>query len=486
LSSDLKDPNKPADAIVTVNDDGSAVRNDGLELAAANRNPWYVLATIYGEQGDYGISSVKANKNRRVWNGWFSEKLGEKRRSKVAEFANISVEELMPLSHEERSHVEQVFEERTGHKELPFPSDHANFINTYFDKEVHFVGFVFIGSAEFNGAQFNRRADFSHAFFGGSASFSSTRFKQQAVFNAATFNSSANFNSCSFRSEANFSNARFMSFSAFDSAKFNSMAFFVATVFNSAGRLHDGTSFAYSCFNNRSEFPLASFYGTADFSSAKFKAQTIFDDVEFKTAVPQFHAAELYDDTTFTLPDDYTQNWPPLRGPVAIDVAGETEMRDVMPAKDQKRAYNRLRLFMNKTLQIEEEQFFHRQEMRCKAVNEKWYYRGFFWLYENIADYGNSFLQPAYLLFCLWIFGVISKLGKMAAGGWWPDIGTIPNAMGWSFANLFPFFGFRRLYFPKQETLHWLLQIIGGSQTVMGFILLFLLGLGLRNRFRLR
>ena len=49
MSENLKDPSRAAHEIVRTRSDGSATRNDGAELTAANKNPWYVLATIYGE-----------------------------------------------------------------------------------------------------------------------------------------------------------------------------------------------------------------------------------------------------------------------------------------------------------------------------------------------------------------------------------------------------------------------------------------------------
>ncbi|MEJ2019032.1 MAG: hypothetical protein P8X51_12290, partial [Maritimibacter sp.] len=61
------------------------------------------------------------------------------------------------------------------------------------------------------------------------------------------------------------------------------------------------------------------------------------------------------------------------------------------------------------------------------------------------------------------------------------------NALGLSFSNLFSFFGFGRLFFSEVlEALPWYLQALSGFQTVSGFILLFFLGLGLRNHFRLK
>lgn len=204
--------------------------------------------------------------------------------------------------------------------------------------------------------------------------------------------------------------------------------------------------------------------------------------MQFLTAVPEFHAAEIYDDTLFPTGAGEVGNWPPLSGTVELE--GQEDPVEVMGAKDQKRAYNRLRLFMNRSLQIDEEQFFHRMEMRCKRETEGWQYRWIYTLFEGVSDYGNSVLRPAGWLFVVWLYGVIAKLG-MVKGGVLADPWSIGPAMGWSFANLFSFFGFYRKYF-HGEDLNAALQLFSGVQTVLGFALLFFLGLGLRNRFRLR
>lgn len=65
----LKDPNKAAHEIIEVLEDGDAIRNDGVRLTAANKNPWYVLATIHGEQEEVGSGNV-ASQNRNTWFNW--------------------------------------------------------------------------------------------------------------------------------------------------------------------------------------------------------------------------------------------------------------------------------------------------------------------------------------------------------------------------------------------------------------------------------
>ncbi len=160
---------------------------------------------------------------------------------------------------------------------------------------------------------------------------------------------------------------------------------------------------------------------------------------------------------------------------------------------------------MNKSLQIDEEQFFHRQEMRCKTKLARWYHKPFYWLYSWFSDYGISVWRPLFgiiavmlfgALFMLWWQEAFTFLPKDAAGFDWTlgllgedDPWTKPRqAAGWSISNTLPFLGFGKLYYGGEfaAKLAWPLKVVGGVQTVFGFVLLFFLGLGLRNRFRLR
>jgi TM2 domain-containing membrane protein YozV len=64
---------------------------------------------------------------------------------------------------------------------------------------------------------------------------------------------------------------------------------------------------------------------------------------------------------------------------------------------------------------------------------------------------------------------------------------SLLGPFGLSFANLFAFLGLHRLYFTHVlKDLPGLLQFLAGAQTVAGVVLLFFLGLGLHNRFRLQ
>ena len=192
--------------------------------------------------------------------------------------------------------------------------------------------------------------------------------------------------------------------------------------------------------------------------------------------MPEFHAAELYDDTVFPIPDKYTKNWPPLKG------------EGVMDAAEQKRAYNRLRLFMNQSLQIEEEQFFHRMEMRCKMVMADRWHKPFYWVFALLSDFGISVWRPIGWLVGLIILGAVVLAFYFNMVGYVSEGSSFWETMGWSVANTLPFFGYDKLHHGMDyaKELPPQMKIIAGGQTLSGYILLFFLGLGLRNKFRLR
>ncbi len=469
MAEKLTDPNKPAHEIIEVLEDGDAIRNDGVRLTAANKNPWYVLATIYGEQeeGATGLDhdEVLAEKNRAAWNRWNGGSL---------QATSIEVE------------ITNLFRSRMGDKtaELPSSRKKIDFSKVYFPTSVCFIGFFFGRDCEFIEAHFAKNVLFNSTSIAGNALFFEATFQGLADFRDAKFGSAANFRSASFKGVSLFDSVVFESNVCFQSATFHSGTGFTKTVFNGETQFdwygNDGFEFEKASHAVR-------FFSEANFDSAKFNAKTRFTDAQFLTHVPEFHAAELYDDTVFPTPDKYTDNWPKLNDD------------DVMPAAEQKRAYNRLRLFMNKSLQIDEEQFFHRQEMRCKTVLASWYHKPFYWLYALLSDYGNSVWRPLFwmffvmlsgALFMLWWQEAFTFLPKESSGFDWTlgllgedDPWVKPRqAAGWSISNTLPFLGFGKL----AKELAWPLKVAGGVQTLLGYVLLFFFGLGLRNRFRLR
>jgi hypothetical protein len=100
--------------------------------------------------------------------------------------------------------------------------------------------------------------------------------------------------------------------------------------------------------------------------------------------------------------------------------------------------------------------------------------------YGLLSDYGRSYARPLYALFAVAAVGTLVLLLSGALAPW--------QSLGLSLANTFNVFGFRKDFFDAAtiEHLPALLKILSAIQTILGAILLFLAGLGIRNRFRMK
>lgn len=439
----LQDPELPAGAIVATaaEDDalaeGQVRRNDGVVLEPAAKNPWYVLATIAGEYettGSVAPGYDLAVRNRRFWNGWACAQMDEPARAALAQELGLPVEELAPLSAAERQTLEAQFAGRLGPDvPIPAPSDTIDCRETHFPHTVVWGRCAVSADAAFDCATFSGWANFRSATFRGRAGFGSATFSGPADFWSATFKGWADFPSTTFRQDVFFDSATFRDLSGFGSATFG---------------------------------------GSADFSDAAFGAQSDFKNARFLGEVPKFYHCELHQDTNFTTA---VSHWPRITPEIA---------------EDGKRAYTRLRQLMLQLDKPDDAHFFFRQEMRCKEfVEDHWWNRVPITLFRWLSDYGYSVARPGAGLALAWLVPGFAYLFHFFAGG--IIAGTAPVSLlgpfGLSFANLFAFLGLHRLYFGDVLTgLPGWLQTLAGAQTVAGVVLLFFLGLGLRNRFRLQ
>jgi hypothetical protein len=103
------------------------------------------------------------------------------------------------------------------------------------------------------------------------------------------------------------------------------------------------------------------------------------------------------------------------------------------------------------------------------------------WLYGRLCNYGLSYVRPLYGLF------VTAAVGSLA---FLPYFGLrkFKKAVGLSIANTLSVLGFRKDFVDPHilEFLPGSLKVLSSVQTVAGIVLLFLFGLAIRNRFRMR
>ncbi|MFH1796354.1 MAG: hypothetical protein ABIF45_17830 [Pseudomonadota bacterium] len=155
------------------------------------------------------------------------------------------------------------------------------------------------------------------------------------------------------------------------------------------------------------------------------------------------------------------------------------------PQDDSTHGGNRQK--MERLKKQEDEQFFFRQELRARrgihpAVSPAWLLN---WLFDETTKNGHGLARPLIWLFPIWIAGeVIFENAAIHAS----RSLAAADALGFSFANLFVFL------LPKRELVaafdpagfSLLFHFVSSAQTIGGPALLFLIGLALRNRFRMR
>lgn len=408
-----------------------------LKPAAENR--WYVLATVYGEQdkqrgvieGEHFLvfDAELHAKNLRIWNGWACGHLDQTTRETLAEQCKIDLNEMMPWTVKEREFVEEVFQKKG--MIVPDVVDQIDFGGTKYHSIFALNNCVF-GSVTFENATFNHDVELGSSSFTELARFTKTKFKDGVRFASTTFSGFAIF------SEATFNN-----YTYFQSVNFGSAVFFSEATFEIFANFNDGV----------------------------FAETARFDCVKFGGAVPKFYNCNFHQNTRFELRADH---WP---------------MVTKENARDSKEAYTRLRLAMNQLQKVDDEQFFYRQEMRCKELLEDPFHAGLIKGFRWLSDYGHSVWRPVLILFGLWLFYTSYFYGifqdPKALFDWnWTSLAT---PMGLSFSNLFAIFGLRGLFYGDLLTgASGLVRFMSGLESVAGFIMLFFLGLGLRNRFRLR
>jgi hypothetical protein len=465
------------------------------DLKPANRNPWYILMTLYGEQEGDEIDWDLHEKNRAAWNAWACQGMGAEARDELARKAGLDVKALrawQSRKDEIAREFETVWTARNGAGQacplLPVPGAGIDlrgiaFSNTVVLEKAIFSGFAWFDSAQFSGdarftsAQFSGIADFDSAQFSGIADFDSAQFSRDAKFNEVQVSAFAKFNGVQFSRNAWFDSAQFNGDTEFYSTQFSGVAWFASAQFSGFAW------FGSAQFSGFAYFPDATFgadkdgTGAAVFTDCQFEKPTSFRGARFLKRYPEFSGAVLHQNTAFTAED---ANWP-------------TGPQD--DPKEARASCAVIRHSLGKQGLPEEEHFFYRREMGFAGQIGGWWQRLPYRAFGVLSEYGYSILKP-----CLWLLGLwlVPALIYMAYFNW-PGVAERMNAIdgvtlgkydsvSLSFVSMFNFLGLHRIHFGADyyQALAPFIQLLTATQTVFGVILLFFLGLGLRTRFRLR
>ncbi|RTL90796.1 MAG: pentapeptide repeat-containing protein [Hyphomicrobiales bacterium] len=478
-------------------------------LRPATESKWYLLATLFGEYQDgldYQSADQLAIKNRRTWNRWQASRLTEEEREFFIE-KGVDAGDLKPFSPAEFDELNEQMKIRTAGKvvALPAPSEESiDLTNLLFDKPANFSGFIlpqasfgfsvfqgealfirsFLTMSSFYNACFTSWANFRSCHFLGYADFSHSQFSSCA-FDGSAFGAAADFESCSFSEHADFSDVTISGEAKFLYCRFESMANFTGAKFSDVANF-GGSRMLREAFFTKARFIRTVSFGDCyfdsgvDYQSAEFQFLTQFADARFKAEVPDFRGATLSEATEW-----HGAIWP--EAPV-----------DSRSAQRQVYAYERLKAEMERLKKHEDEQFFFAREMRARRA--LLYFRSLNnevplrerlasasscllnKLYDALSGYGLSIAKP---LICLVVMAFLPAIFFAKTNSRVYDRMDFLSALGFSATNLLSFLPYK----PEKgiaDHLSVSAKIIANMQSVAGIILLFLLGLALRNRFRMK
>ncbi len=424
----------------------------------------------------------------------------------------------------------------------------ADFSNTIFNGIVDFGGTVFLGQANFDGAKLPveiptekaswyldlvsfRRATFAHG-----VSFQGVCFPSGTWFYETRINSSARFQKAIFGKGSDWGRV------SFSKSKFRGGSDFTKTVFYSSVNF-DNTNFGW-----KADFSEAKFHGNADFNTAEFKDTITFfksrfkkiadfnntnfrDTISFQEASfgqpPKFFNTKVHEDMNFTGIDWNGAKWFYSR---ARNRLTQIMSKQEKPAKRNEyirsklrtyrkndksntieeeandainaiRAWERLALIMSKQEKPEERHVFFRLKMHAQRQRDG---RSLLTIvngvFEVLSDYGWSISRSLFWWSLHIFFGAVIlatvACSQINGGDWVALLKMFWQSLLVSFSNSVAFLGLGSeggfLYplvcelMESSDQMKFLLPAVGTVQAVLGPILLFLVLLTLRNRFRLK
>jgi hypothetical protein len=395
----------------------------------------------------------------------------------------------------------------TWRQSWPMPEGHSiawpfvDFSNCHFDEELDFNGFEFGDFANFRGATFAKKVDFRNTVFGDTADFMGVSFQEQAQFENAKFGADAQFEGAQFAFGASFSKAQFDRHASFFGAQFGDDSEFDGASFGEDAQF-DGCNWAVLKLRYEAQylrrkqwaedqemsphtfeslsFRGCTFQGEVNFSNREFLGQATWEPLEGVSTtfhrVPKFHNCKLHQDTSFD-----GAKFPAATG-----------------SESAARAYRTMKLASAQQQATREEQRFFKLEMaeehRSVEAPRRWLYAA----YALFSDYGFSTWRPSILL-------LASLLFAWGSYGWLagysvcvPFLSSCAPAREWfefGLVNAFPLpgldkyaEGLRSVLFPPH--LHPAAQVLVTTvvivQKTLSLLAFFLIGLALRNLFKMK
>jgi uncharacterized protein YjbI with pentapeptide repeats len=468
------------------------------------QNPFYILS-LQGMETWNRWAASGLNQNQLKLSGYRDVRpFSDKERDDLA--AKIGLSTLPDPSAIDFSGME--FVTRQSFEGYLFPS--ASFYGCEFKDDASFHKATFLGCS-FVKASFNKGARFTNTKFFCSPTFQESKFNDRTAFSNAHFHDHADFNNVKFERGAEFTGVTFEASAAFDQSQFNGHAYFdritvkhdvdfQESVFKKSrfrnAKFESNVIFAKSKFVSDVTFKNTDFLGETSFQQTHFHENVKFSDAKFKDSIdfsyaifreaPLFHETEIHADITF-----YKSQF----------LLGENFNHETADAIWDKRrsAWRVLRLAMNKAQSVEEELIFFALEMQARARLEHKMARWAIQLYGLIANYGISIRRPLCWLGCITVFFFFgfallasdSECFVPSAFRMCEVRPIVIRLIAFTLISALPILGQSKLaerlaseLFGDALTTYVL--ILSAVESLVSLALLFLIGLGIRNLFRLK
>ena len=333
--------------------------------------------------------------------------------------------------------------------------DDLNCDGFIFRGEVDFSGATFHKSVSFKGAEFSRDVSMSSAGFGGSFSASHAHF-YIATFDHTQFSGSTKLNFATFLHPVDFSHARFRDDLKIINSEFHSTLQLIESDF------HGKTSFSWTKFDGGLGLAKTTFQDNTAFLGSQIKLSLDLSNSKF-TVVPYLQLAEL---------------------PPQISLHGMTIDRSRGYTQDDEALLCKLRELASSTRDHDREQYFFAHEVRAARMDQNVAEQIPGYLYEWCSNFGRSVWRPVFGLLGIWLASAVFYIRFAETGFTYP---LSEQALGHGFQTsaslLLPFLAASR-HQPHHQIDGWL-AALAFVEGLLGLVMIFLIGLALRNRFRI-
>ncbi len=325
----------------------------------------------------------------------------------------------------------------------------------------NFQGSIWEGLCTFEGAEWGTNSQFQGALWGIYAKFKGAKWGARANFSGAQWGDGADFEGTQWGANANFSASSVELVNLHHRENLNHAKGICLQVGLNPARFRS-CSFKRAIFIGEVNFSYRSFEGAANFESAAF------------CGPPKFHGCEFHQDTSFD-------------GAAFLPATGN---------KEAARAYRTLKLAFSKQQAIREEQRFFRLEMEEETLRETGLKRWLFWAYKEFSDYGFSVTRPLRywglgVLALTAFYGLLSWLGQ--CGGSVQACRFAPQWLEFLLLQTLPLPGLDKLsetaskaFWPVGAWWGLALSALVIVHKTISLAALFLIGLALRNLFKLK